>query len=43
MQEVLRAKVIKKLDAGIIYLISNSKWVSPIHVVPNDRCLKVLI
>ena len=35
MQEVVRAKVIKLLDTGIIYLISNSKWVSPIHDVPK--------
>jgi hypothetical protein len=42
MQEVVRAKVIKKLDAGIIYLISNSKWVSPIHVVPKWAGLMVL-
>jgi hypothetical protein len=27
MQEVVRAEVIKLLDAGIIYPISNSKWV----------------
>ena len=35
MQEVVRAEVIKLLDAGIIYSISGSKWVSPIHVVPK--------
>jgi hypothetical protein len=35
MQEVVRAEVIKLLDAGIIYPISDSKWVSPIHVVPK--------
>jgi hypothetical protein len=33
MQEVVRAEVIKLLDAGIIYPISDSKWVSTIHVV----------
>jgi hypothetical protein len=33
MQEVVRAEVIQLLDEGIIYLISGSKWVSPIHVV----------
>jgi hypothetical protein len=27
--------VIKLLDAGIIYPISDNKWVSPIHVVPK--------
>ena len=35
MQKVVRTEVIKLLDAGIIYPISNSKWVSPIHVVPK--------
>jgi hypothetical protein len=35
MQEVVRGEVIKLLDASIIYPISDSKWVSPIHVVPK--------
>jgi len=35
MQEVVRGEVIKLLDAGIIYPISDSKWVSPIHVLPK--------
>ena len=35
MQEVVRTEVMKLLDAGIIYPISDSKWVSPIHVVPK--------
>jgi hypothetical protein len=35
IQEFMRGEVIKLLDAGIIYPISNSKWVSPIHVVPK--------
>ena len=35
MQEFIRAEVIKLLDAGIAYLISGSKWVSPINVVPK--------
>jgi hypothetical protein len=42
MQEVLRAEVIKLLDAGIIYPISDSKWVSPIHVVPKWTGLTVV-
>jgi hypothetical protein len=33
MKEVVPTKVIKLLDAGIIYPISDNKWVSPIHVV----------
>jgi hypothetical protein len=35
MQEVFRGEVIKLLDSDIIYTISDSKWVSPIHVVPK--------
>jgi len=35
MQELVRGEVIKLLDDGIIYPISDSKWVSPIHVVPK--------
>ena len=42
MQEVVRAEVIKLLDAGIIYLISHNKWVSPIHVVPKRAGLTVV-
>jgi len=42
MQEVVRTKVIKLLDAGIIYSISDSKWVSPIHVVPKRAGLTVV-
>jgi hypothetical protein len=34
--------VIKLLDAGIIYPISDSKWVSPIHVVPKRAGLTVV-
>jgi hypothetical protein len=35
MQELVRVEVIKLLDAGIIYPISDSKWVSLIYVVPK--------
>lgn len=42
MQEVVRGEVIKLLDAGIIYPISDSKWVSPIHVVPKQAGVTVV-
>ena len=42
MQEVVRTEVIKLLDAGIIYPIFDSKWVSPIHVVPKRVGLTVV-
>jgi hypothetical protein len=42
MQEVVRIEVIKLLDAGIIYPISDSKWLSPIHIVPKRAGLTVV-
>jgi hypothetical protein len=42
MQEVVRGEVIKLLDAGIVYPISNSKWVSLIHVVPKRAGVTVV-
>ena len=35
LQEVVRIEVLKLLQAGIIYPISNSTWVSPTQVVPK--------
>ncbi|GKB55471.1 reverse transcriptase domain-containing protein [Tanacetum coccineum] len=35
IQEVIKAEVIKLLDVGLFYLISDSPWVSPIHVLPK--------
>ena len=35
LQEVVRIEVLKLLQAGIIYPISNSTWVSPPQVVPT--------
>jgi hypothetical protein len=42
MQEIVRVEVIKLLNAGIIYSISDSKWVSPIHVVPKKVEITVI-
>ncbi|XP_075474526.1 uncharacterized protein LOC142505423 [Primulina tabacum] len=33
MKEVVRAEVLKLLNAGVIYAISDSSWVSPVQVV----------
>ena len=33
MQEVVKKEVVKLIDAGIIYSISDSSWVSPIQCV----------
>ncbi|XP_058003777.1 uncharacterized protein LOC131180166 [Hevea brasiliensis] len=35
MKEVVKKEVLKLLEAGIIYPISDSSWVSPVHVVPK--------
>nr|GEW03463.1 reverse transcriptase domain-containing protein [Tanacetum cinerariifolium] len=32
---VIKQEVLKLLDAGLIYLISDSHWVSPVHYVPK--------
>ena len=42
MQYVVRNEVLKLLDAGIIYLISDSSWVSPIQVVPKKNRIIVV-
>jgi hypothetical protein len=34
MMEVVKAEILKLLDAGVIYPITDSKWVASIHVVP---------
>ncbi|XP_057802483.1 uncharacterized protein LOC131017780 isoform X1 [Salvia miltiorrhiza] len=35
MKEVVLKEILKLLDLGIIYPISDSTWVSPVHVVPK--------
>lgn len=42
MKEVVRAEVLKWLDVGIVYPISNSKWVSLIQVVPKKLGITVV-
>ena len=42
MQEVVRAEVLKLLQACIIYLISDSPWVSPLQVVPKKSGITVV-
>ncbi|KAM1943148.1 hypothetical protein ACFX15_011526 [Malus domestica] len=41
-KEVVRVEVMMLLDAGIIYLISDSKWVSPTQVVPKKTGITVV-
>ena len=42
MKEVVKNEVVKWLDAGIIYPISDSQWVSLIQVVPKKSGLTVV-
>ncbi|CAN6697883.1 unnamed protein product [Malus baccata var. baccata] len=42
MKEVVRNEVLKLLDVGIIYPISDSKWVSAIQVVPKKVGITVM-
>nr|GFC66741.1 reverse transcriptase domain-containing protein [Tanacetum cinerariifolium] len=40
--DVIKKEVIKLLDAGMIYHISDSPWVSPIHCVPKKGGMTVV-
>ncbi|RVW71874.1 Retrovirus-related Pol polyprotein from transposon opus [Vitis vinifera] len=42
LQEVVRAEVLKLLQVGIIYPISDSPWVSPTQVVPKKSGITVI-
>ena len=42
MQNVVRNEVLKPLDVGIIYPISDSSWVNPTQVVPKKSGLTVV-
>ena len=42
MKEVVIKEVLKWLNAGFIYAISDSSWVSPVHVVPKKGGFTVI-
>ena len=42
MKEVVRNEVLKWLNARFIYAISDSPWVSPVHVVPKKGGFTVI-
>ncbi|GJW56954.1 reverse transcriptase domain-containing protein [Tanacetum coccineum] len=42
IHKVIKKEVIKLLDAGFIYLISDSPWVSPVHCVPKKGGMTVV-
>ncbi|CAN6487228.1 unnamed protein product [Victoria cruziana] len=42
LKEVVKKEIIKWLDAGIIFPISDSEWVSPVQMVPKKAGLTVV-
>ncbi|GJU67726.1 hypothetical protein Tco_1253985 [Tanacetum coccineum] len=42
IHEVIKKEVIKLLDAGLIYPISDSPWVSPVHCIPKKGGMTVV-
>ncbi|GJV75309.1 hypothetical protein Tco_1506893 [Tanacetum coccineum] len=42
IHEVIKKEVIKLLDAGLIYPISDRSWVSPVHCVPKKGGMAVV-
>ena len=42
MRDVVKKEVIKLLNAGIIYPVPHSEWVSPEHCVPKKGGLTVV-
>ena len=42
MKDVVRKEVLKWLNAGFIYAILDSPWVSPVHVVPKKGGFTVI-
>jgi hypothetical protein len=42
MKEVVRTEILKLLEAGIIYSIADSRWVSPVHCVPKKGGITVV-
>ncbi|GKC68283.1 hypothetical protein Tco_1100881, partial [Tanacetum coccineum] len=42
IHEVIKKYVVKLLDAGLIYPISDSPWVSPVHCVPKKGGMTIV-
>ncbi|XP_021751355.1 uncharacterized protein LOC110717023 [Chenopodium quinoa] len=42
MKEVVKKEVLKLLEASIVYPISDSKWVSPVQVLPKKRGMTII-
>jgi hypothetical protein len=42
MREVVKKEVLKLLKSGVIYLVSDSEWASPVQVVPKKGGMTVI-
>ena len=42
MKEVVIKEILKLLEAGIIYSVADSQWVSPVHCVPKKGGITVV-
>ena len=42
MKEVVRNEILKLLEAGIIYHVADSQWVSPVHCVPKKGGITIV-
>ena len=42
MKEVVRKEILKLLEAGIIYPVADSQWVSLVHCVPKKGGITVV-
>ena len=42
IKEVVRKEILKLLEAGIIYPVADSEWVSPVHCVPKKGGITIV-
>ena len=42
MMDVMKKEILKLLEAGVIYPISDSNWVSPVQVVPKKTGITIV-
>ena len=42
MKEAVRKEILKLLEAGIIYPVADTQWVSPVHCVPKKGGITVV-
>ena len=43
MKKVVSTEILKLLEAGIIYPIADSRWVSPVHCVPKKGGITIVL